>query len=84
MNKSFLIIFIPAVFVAAMYLFLGIYPPARVLTGAGVVAAGLAVWGIRAWRKRGRTAPPGSAAAAPPPSSSAAPGAPASPRASQS
>ena len=53
MNRSFLIIFVPAVFVAAMYLSLGIYPPRRVWIGVAVVTAGLAAWGIRTWLKRG-------------------------------
>jgi hypothetical protein len=56
MNRSFLIIFIPAVFVAAMYLFLGIYPPGRVLIGIAVLAAGFAAYGIRVWLKRGKAA----------------------------
>ena len=83
MNRSFLIVFIPAVFVAAMYLSLGIYPPARILIGLAVVTVGLAAWGIRTWIKRHRTVPPGGAAA-PPPTTTASPAPPASPTASQS
>ncbi|HVN09334.1 MAG TPA: hypothetical protein VMV61_10190 [Patescibacteria group bacterium] len=83
MNKSFLIIFIPAVLVAAMYLFLGIYPPVRVLAGVAMVAAGLAAWGIRTWMKRSGTVP-ASTAAAPSPTTPTPPAAPASPTASQS
>ncbi len=65
MNRSFLIIFIPAVFVAAMYLLLGIYPPLRVLVGIAVVLAGGAAYGIWMWRKRGKTAAQNAAPAPP-------------------
>ena len=83
MNRSFFIVFIPAVFVAAMYLSLGIYPPARILIGIAVVAVGLAAWGIRTWMKRNQPTPPCGAAATPP-AAPASPASPASPTASQS
>jgi hypothetical protein len=59
MNKSFLIIFIPALIVAAMYLSLGIYPPRRIEIGIAIVAAALGAWRIR-WMmmKRGRSDTP--------------------------
>ena len=81
MNKSFFIIFIPAVFVAAMYVSLGIYPPLRVLIGVAIVTVGLAVWGIRMWMKRSRTAAR-DARTEPPPAAPAPPAAPTSPTAS--
>jgi hypothetical protein len=54
MNKSFLIIFIPALFVAAVYLAMGIRPPARVEIGVGVVAAAIAAYRIRVLIQRGK------------------------------
>ena len=59
MNKSFLIIFIPAVIVAGMYLYLGIYPPKRIEIGIAILAAALGAWRIR-WMmmKRGRADAP--------------------------
>ena len=54
MNKSFIIIMIPAVFVAAMYISLGIYPPARVYVGIFLFALALGIYRVRALRmKRG-------------------------------
>ncbi len=54
MNRSFIIILIPAVFVAAMYVSLGIYPPARVWIGIGIFALALGIYRVRAMRiKRG-------------------------------
>ena len=55
MNKSFLIIFIPAVLVAAMYLYMGIYPPRRVWIGVVIVAAALGAYRIRVMMQRGKT-----------------------------
>lgn len=56
MNRSFIIILIPAVFVAAMYVSLGIYPPARVWIGIGIFALALGIYRVRAMRiKRGIT-----------------------------
>jgi len=67
MNKSFFIIFIPAVFVAAMYISLGIYPPARVYLGICLFALALGIYRVRAMmHKRGRLdrpAPPAPPAA---------------------
>ena len=54
MNRSFIIIMIPAVFVAAMYVSLGIYPPLRVWIGIGIFAVGFGVYRVRAMMiKRG-------------------------------
>jgi len=54
MNRSFIIIMIPAVFVAAMYISLGIYPPARVYVGIFLFALALGIYRVRAMRmKRG-------------------------------
>jgi len=47
MNRSFLIIFIPALLVAAMYLALGIYPPKRVEIGLAVVVAAIAAYRLK-------------------------------------
>lgn len=69
MNRSFIIIMIPAVFVAAMYVSLGIYPPARVWFGIVLFVIALSIYRVRALMiKRGRIAPPSPPAA---PSSSA-------------
>ena len=55
MNRSFIIIMIPAVFVAAMYVSLGIYPPLRVWIGIGIFAVGFGVYRVRAMMiKRGK------------------------------
>ena len=55
MNKSFIIIFIPAVFVAIMYISLGIYPPGRVWVGIALFAAALGAYRVRAMMmKRGK------------------------------
>ena len=75
MNKSFLIIFIPALIVAAMYISLGIYPPARVWIGLGIFAIAIGAYWLRAIRRRGNPEAPGPAA---PPATPAA-GASASP-----
>jgi len=63
MNRSFLIIFIPALIVAAMYISLGIYPPARVWIGLGIFAA-IGAYRLRAIRRRGH--PEASGLAEPP------------------
>ena len=47
MNKSFLIIFIPALLVAAFYVSLGIYPPRRIEIGIAIVAAAIGAYRIR-------------------------------------
>jgi hypothetical protein len=80
MNRSFLIIFVPAVFVAAMYVSLGIYPPARVWVGIALFATAVGMYRVRAMmHKRGkldRPAPPGASSDAPPvalPAATAAP-----------
>jgi len=65
MNRSFLIIFIPALFVAAGYLAMGIRPPARVGIGIAVFAAGFAFYRIRVMIRRGKPAEP-KASSAPP------------------
>jgi len=55
MNKSFIIIFIPAVFVAIMYVSLGIYPPRRIEIGLAIIAAALGAYRVRAMMmKRGK------------------------------
>jgi ABC-type proline/glycine betaine transport system permease subunit len=69
MNRSFLIIFIPALLVAAMYLAMGIRPPTRVEIGIAIVAAVLGAWRLKLMLQRGKT----SQQAAPP---SALPGSP--------
>jgi len=72
MNRSFIIILIPAVFVAAMYISLGIYPPARVYVGIFVFALALGIYRVRALRmKRGNADASGR-----PPTQPALPGAP--------
>jgi len=83
MNRSFLIIFIPAVFVAGMYLMLGIYPPARILIGLGVfLVVGAGVW-IWMWRRREKRAAENAGPAQPPSGGQAPPAAPATPPAGQ-
>jgi len=47
MNKSFLIIFIPALLVAAMYISLGIYPPRRIEIGVAIVVAAAAAYRLK-------------------------------------
>jgi hypothetical protein len=56
MNKSFVIIFVPAVFVAIMYVSLGIYPPGRVWLGIALFVAAVAAYRVR-WMmlKRGKS-----------------------------
>ncbi|HKM90860.1 MAG TPA: hypothetical protein VJX29_09600 [Candidatus Acidoferrales bacterium] len=65
MNKSFLIIFIPALLVAAGYLALGVRPPARVEIGIAVLVAAFAAYRIRVMIQRGKPAEP-KASSAPP------------------
>ncbi|HKO04119.1 MAG TPA: hypothetical protein VJW51_05205 [Candidatus Acidoferrales bacterium] len=65
MNKSFLIIFIPALLVAAGYLALGIRPPTRVEIGIAVFAVAFSVYRIRVMIQRGKPAEP-KASSAPP------------------
>jgi len=65
MNKSFLIIFIPALLVAAMYLAMGIYPPRRIEIGIAVVAAVLGAWRLKLMMQRGKTDTPKAGTAAP-------------------
>jgi uncharacterized membrane protein len=48
MNRSFLIIFIPALLVAAMYLALGYRPPTRVEIGLAVFVAAIAAYRLKA------------------------------------
>jgi len=55
MNKSFLIIFIPALLVAAAYLALGVRPPARVEVGIAVVALAFAAYRLKVMLERGKT-----------------------------
>ena len=50
MNKSFLIIFIPALLVAAMYLAVGIRPPTRVEIGLAIVVAAIAAYRLKVMR----------------------------------
>jgi len=52
MNKSFLIIFIPALLVAAMYLALGYRVPTRVEIGLAVVVAAIAAYRLKAMLQR--------------------------------
>jgi len=47
MNRSFLIIFIPALLVALMYVSLGICPPKRIEIGLAVAVAALAAWRLK-------------------------------------
>ena len=54
MNRSFLIIFIPALLVAAGYLALGVRPPARVGIGVAVLVAAFAAYRIRVMIQRGK------------------------------
>jgi len=65
MNKSFLIIFIPALLVGAGYLALGVRPPARVEVGIAVLALAFAAYRIRVMVQRGKPAEP-KASSAPP------------------
>jgi len=77
MNRSFLIIFIPALFVAAGYLYIGIRPPLRAEIALGVFVAAIAAFRLKAKfssRKSGapvarsgagQTPPAGTASAAP-------------------
>jgi len=55
MNRSFLIIFIPAVLVAAAYLYMGIRPPVRAEIGVALFAAVIAAIRLKAML-RGRKA----------------------------
>ena len=48
MNRSFLIIFIPALFVAAGYLYIGVRPPLRAEIALGVFVAAIAVFRLKA------------------------------------
>jgi hypothetical protein len=52
MNKSFLIIFIPALLIAAMYLALGIHPPTRIEIGLAVVVAAIAAYRLKVMLER--------------------------------
>jgi hypothetical protein len=65
MNKSFLIIFIPALLVAAMYLAMGIYPPKRIEIGIAIVAAVLGAWRLKLMLQRGKTGTPKAGTASP-------------------
>ena len=56
MNRSFLIIFIPALLVGAGYLALGVRPPARVEVGIAVLAVAFAAYRIRVMVQRGKPA----------------------------
>jgi len=72
MNRSFLIIFIPALLVAAGYLYLGIRPPLRAEVGVAIFAAAVAALRLRAMLKdrkspRPEASPPGASAPASPP-----------------
>jgi hypothetical protein len=64
MNRSFLIIFIPALLVGAGYLALGVRPPVRIEIGIAVLVAAFAAYRIRVMIQRGR---PAERAAAPTP-----------------
>ena len=55
MNRSFLIIFIPALFVAVGYLYLGVRPPARAEIGLAIFVAAIAAFRLNAML-RGRKA----------------------------
>jgi len=48
MNKSFLIIFIPALLVAAAYLAMGYRPPTRIEIGLAVFVAAIAAFRLKA------------------------------------
>ena len=65
MNRSFLIIFIPALFVAAGYLYLGIRPPLRAEIGVALFVVAIAVFRLKAKLHKGK--PQGSASHAPGP-----------------
>ena len=54
MNRSFLIIFIPALLVAGMYLYLGIYPPKRIEIGLAIVVAAFAAYRLKVMLERDR------------------------------
>ena len=47
MNRSFLIIFIPALLLAAAYLAMGIRPPTRVEIGLAVFVAAIAAYRLK-------------------------------------
>ena len=65
MNKSFLIIFIPALLASAGYLALGVRRPARIEIGIAVLVAAFAAYRIRVMVQRGKPAEP-KASSAPP------------------
>lgn len=48
MNRSFLIIFIPALFVAAGYLYIGVRPPLRAEVALGIFVAAIAAVRLKA------------------------------------
>jgi hypothetical protein len=55
MNKSFLIIFIPALLIAATYLALGYRPPTRVEIGLAVFVAAFAAYRLKAMLERDKS-----------------------------
>ena len=52
MNRSFLIIFIPALLIAASYLAMGYRPPTRVEIGLAVVVAAIAAYRLKVMLER--------------------------------
>jgi hypothetical protein len=56
MNRAFLVILVPAVFVAAMYLAVGIFPSTRASVGAAAFVAVLAAFRLNAMLRRGKSA----------------------------
>jgi hypothetical protein len=77
MNRSFLIIFIPALLVAAAYLYMGFRPPARAEIGLAVFVAAVAAFRLKAMMQGRKAA---ASAAQAPAADSQAPAAPAAPK----
>jgi len=66
MNRAFLIIFIPALAVAAAYLYMGIHPPLRAEIGVAIFALAVAAVRIRFMLQSKKRSAPAMRPAAPP------------------